>query len=48
MTDQDDRREESLSDDETRYDRAREAEERRRHEIAERLKDDLPSEPMED
>ena len=48
MTDQDDRREESLADDETRYDRAREAEERRRHEIAERLKDDLPSEPTED
>ena len=48
MSDQQDRREESLADDETRYDRAREAEERRRHEIAERLKDDLPSEPTEE
>ena len=48
MTDQQDRREESLARDETLYEREREAEERRRHEIAERLKDDLPSEPTEE
>jgi hypothetical protein len=48
VTDQEDRREESLANDETRYERAREAEERRRHEIAERLKDDSLSEPAEE
>ena len=47
MTDQQDRREESLARDETLYEREREAEERRRHEIAERLKDDPPPEPSE-
>jgi hypothetical protein len=48
LTDQQDRREESLATDETRYEREREAEERRRHEIAERLKDDSRSEPAEE
>lgn len=48
MSDQQDRREESLGTDETRYEHEREAEERRRHEIAERLKDSSPSEPTEE
>jgi hypothetical protein len=48
LTDQQDRHDESLSTDETRYEREREAEERRRHEIAKRLKADSPPEPPEE
>jgi hypothetical protein len=48
VTDQQDRDQESLATDETRYEREREAEERHRHEIAERLKDDSPLEPREE
>jgi hypothetical protein len=48
VTDQRDRDEESLATNATRYEREREAEERRRHEIAERLKDDAPSEQREE
>jgi hypothetical protein len=48
VSDQQDRREESLGTDETRYEHEREAEERRRHEIAERLKADAPHEPPEE
>ena len=40
MTDQQDRNEESLQTEETRYERELEAEEQRRHALAERLKAD--------
>jgi hypothetical protein len=48
VTDQQDRRKASLATDETPYEREREGEERRRHEIAERLMDDPPPEPSEE
>ena len=40
MTDQQDRNEESAATEETKYERELDAEEQRRHEIAERLKND--------
>jgi hypothetical protein len=48
MADQDDRREESLGTDETRYERELEAEQRRSHEAAERLKDEPLPEPADE
>ena len=48
MADQHDRDEESLGTEETRYERELEAERRRRHEAAERLKDDPLPEPADE
>ena len=48
MTDQDDRKEESLGTDDTRYERELDDEQRRRQEAAERLKNDPLPEPLDE
>jgi hypothetical protein len=48
MTDQEQRREESLATDETRYERLGELEARRREEVAARLAAEPPLEPADD
>ena len=48
MADEHDRHEESFGTEDTRYERELDAERRRRHEAAERLKDDPLLEPSHD
>jgi hypothetical protein len=48
MTDEHDRHEESFGTDDTRYERELDAEQRRRHEAAERLKEEPLPEPSDE